>query len=64
MKIIKKGSYEKKTLKIKRFECEHCGCIFEANKTEYKESIQYNRAYYYCNCPQCEQNTYKEIVMR
>ena len=60
MQIIKEGSY-RKILKIKRFECEYCGCIFEANKKEYKEEIQYNAAYYYCKCPFCGNKTYKEI---
>ena len=35
MKIIKEGDLNK-LKKIKRFECKECGCIFEADKNEYK----------------------------
>lgn len=59
MKIIKEGSYEK-ILKIKRFECEHCGCIFEASRGEYKDDNHYKEIYYCCNCPFCGNKTYKE----
>ena len=35
MRIIKEGDL-KKLKKIKCFECKKCGCIFEAEKDEYK----------------------------
>lgn len=59
MKIIKEGDL-KKLKKIKRFECKECGCIFEAEKDEYKWGSQYNEAYYYCACPYCNQTVYTE----
>lgn len=52
MKILVQG--DKKKLKgIKTFNCIVCGCIFEADNTEYKLSSQYNESYYYINCPFC-----------
>lgn len=62
MKIIQEGS-EKQLNKIKRFECRNCGCIFEADKTEYKSENQYNETSYYCECPFCKRHTFKEIKM-
>ena len=59
MKIIKEGDL-KKLKKIKRFECKECGCIFEAEKDEYKWGNQYNETYYYCACPCCNQTVYTE----
>ena len=52
MKIIKEGNLE--LLKqIRRFKCGLCGCIFEADNTEYKTDNQYNHTYYTCDCPCC-----------
>ena len=59
MEIIQKGD-TKRLLKIKRFTCKECGCVFEANKTEYKYGSQYNEGYYYCNCPCCGNKVYKD----
>lgn len=59
MKIIKEGNLNK-LKKNKRFECKECGCIFEAEKNEYKEGSQYNYSYYYCICPYCHQKVYTE----
>ena len=59
MKIIKEGNLDK-LKKIKRFECKECGCIFEAEKDEYKWDSQYNETYYYCACPCCNQIVYTE----
>ncbi len=57
MKIIKEGDLNK-LKKIKRFECKECGCIFEAEKNEYKQGSQYNDIYYYCECPFCHKIVY------
>ena len=59
MKILKEGSLNKIN-KIKRFECNKCGCLFEANKNEYKISSQYNQEYVYCECPFCHKTVYGE----
>lgn len=70
MKIIKNGSKER-MLNIRRFECINCGCIFEADDSEYEEKEDYNGIsqigseyaykYYYCECPFCKQNTNNEV---
>lgn len=59
MKIIKEGNKEllKKT---KRFNCDKCGCVFEADKGEYKCYTQYNTDKYYCVCPCCKNDAYEE----
>ena len=57
MKIIKEGDL-RKLKKIKYFECKKCGCIFEAEKDEYKCDSQYNEIYYCCACPYCNQMVY------
>lgn len=41
MKIIKAGN-KNRLLQIKRFQCQRCGCIFEATKDEYYSDRQYN----------------------
>lgn len=51
MKIIKKGNLDRNN--PKRFECSKCGCVFEANKDEYKAGNQYNDIYYFAICPCC-----------
>lgn len=34
---------------VRRFHCYNCGCVFEADKDEYKCGNQYNDNYYICN---------------
>lgn len=46
MKIIKAGN-KNRLLQIKRFQCQRCGCIFEATKDEYYSDQQYNDIYYF-----------------
>lgn len=57
MKIIKQGNIDL-TLNIKRFECRHCKCIFDANKNEYTSASQYNETYYMAECPCCKKVAY------
>lgn len=59
MKIIKNGSL-KKIKKIKTFDCNFCGCLFEADNTEYKVGSQYNQTYFYTICPFCGRTVYRE----
>ena len=49
MKIIKQGNYNP----IKRFECDKCGCVFEAEKGEY-QFLPFKENEYLCKCPTCE----------
>ncbi len=58
MKIIKNGNINQ-LKKIKTFDCDFCGCIFEADNTEYKTGHQYNEVYYYAFCPFCGRRVYK-----
>ena len=54
MKIIKEGDLNR-LKEIRRFECEACGCIFEAENTEYKRdySQRENCGWYAIKCPTC-----------
>lgn len=57
MKIFKEGNLE--LLKqIRRFKCEKCGCIFEADGTEYETDSQHHHIYYTCDCPCCNKKVY------
>ncbi len=57
MTIIVEGDLNR-LKEIKRFNCRKCGCIFDAEKEEYKVSSQYNEEYYSCICPTCGNNVY------
>ena len=53
MKIIKAGDVTRMQA-IRRFSCEHCGCIFEADRTEYRTEHDFrNDALYVHPCPTC-----------
>ena len=57
MKIIKEGNLNK-LMRVKRFKCDYCDCIFTANHKEYIIDSQYNEEYYYCICPCCDNRAY------
>lgn len=62
MTVLKDGDLDRakqSVLKPRRFECEQCGCEFEANKDEYKEAFQYNETSYFCKCPCCGTTVYE-----
>ena len=61
MKIIKTGNLNK-LKRTKRFECGHCGCIFEAELGEYHVDTQYNWDYCYCKCPICHRDAYETVL--
>jgi len=54
MRIIKHGDVNK-LKQIKRFECKSCGCIFEADNTEYKHEYSQRETcdWYSVKCPTC-----------
>ena len=54
MRIIQQGDLNR-LRKVKRFECGQCGCVFEANSTEYKHeySQRENCGWYETHCPTC-----------
>lgn len=53
MKIIQHGRPETVLSSVKRFKCDSCGCVFEAEKDEYITGSQYNNIFYQCKCPEC-----------
>ena len=67
MKIIKQGlskeELEAKLKAVKRFQCTTCGCVFEADKDEYKADDDYCRVVYFCECPNCKNNAF-EVTLR
>ena len=62
MKIIKNGVIPNKD-ETKRFVCSECGCVFEANKGEYKKVLYCGQILegYSCDCPNCGEYVYKDI---
>lgn len=60
MKVIRTGYIDKKT---KRFECEKCHCIFEADSGEYELPNQmeylHDGVKVKCTCPYCGNKVYK-----
>ena len=60
MEIIKQGDISK-LKQTKKFECRWCGCVFLADNDEYKYSdSQYNKSYYQCVCPTCNNPVYSD----
>lgn len=58
MNILRNGDLDR-LKRIKRFICTDCGCIFEAEKTEYKnESNQRDGVQFSCKCPTCGKTCY------
>ncbi len=62
VKIIKEGD-PGRLKATKRFQCDECGCVFEADKDEYQSDMQYNTAYFYCKCPCCGKSA-RHILMQ
>ena len=57
MKIIKEGD-KSRLHTIIRFECDKCGCVFEADETEYKTGYtDYYCTFVSCDCPTCGKKT-------
>ena len=62
MFIIKDGDKElaeKKRKQTKLFECKICGCVFEADKGEYKGEEARFSLWYSAKCPCCGDKTYE-----
>lgn len=58
MKIITHGKYEEpKTVEV--FRCLTCGCLFEADDSEYKIVVYENLVIHSCKCPECLNKAYK-----
>lgn len=52
MKIIKEGDLSRLPT-ARRFECERCGCVFDASAAEYRIETAKNGAFRCCPCPTC-----------
>ena len=54
MKIIRKGDLNR-LKEIRQFECSACGCVFEAERGEYKYDYSQREDYgwYEIQCPTC-----------
>jgi RNase P subunit RPR2 len=54
LRIIKHGDVNR-LKQIKRFECKSCGCIFEADNSEYKHEFSQREmcGWYSVQCPTC-----------
>ena len=59
MNIIKKGDL-KRLDKTRRFSCDKCGCVWEANQTEYRHENDRHCDLIVCSCPTCGNDTYAE----
>lgn len=57
MKIIQHGRPKTVLNTIKRFKCDSCGCVFEADKDEYANQTNFDPSKmfcaYRCLCPEC-----------
>ena len=51
MKVITHGTKPDET--VLRFTCWRCGCVFDADKGEYKPQGSRNEITFSCNCPEC-----------
>ncbi len=51
VKIIVPGKLLSTT--TRRFKCDNCDCVFDADKDEYSCGSQYSDDYYCCICPCC-----------
>lgn len=67
MKIIKEGKTKEELNQIlnhtKRFKCKTCGCVFEADESEYKMEQDNIYSHFYSKCPNCNMRAF-EIKMR
>lgn len=56
MRVIKQGDLAR-VESLRRFECERCGCVFEASGTEYRTEHDYrNGVYFVMECPTCHKS--------
>lgn len=58
MKIIKHG-VQKEDITKRMFSCDSCGCLFNANRSEYK--LEEKRVCATCKCPECG-NIAREVI--
>ena len=62
MKIIKAGDI-RRIDNTRKFTCKRCGCVFEADRSEYHTQSDFRNGHFYvCMCPTCGRDvlTYPE----
>lgn len=70
MKILKQGKSKEEVdriiKRVRQFECLTCGCVFEADNTEYKYQFCQREGdeWWECECPNCGARTSKSIPAR
>lgn len=70
MKILKQGKSKEEVdriiKRVRQFECLTCGCVFEADDTEYKYQFCQREGdeWWECECPNCGTRTSKSIPAR
>lgn len=47
----------------KCFYCRECGCLFEADKDDYKLVTEADKQIAMTSCPDCGHEVYKEVLM-
>lgn len=62
MKIIKKGNLNRDN-SMRRFNCPYCGCIWEANATEYRTEWERNCEWFECDCPTCHRQVWRGYTL-
>lgn len=62
MKIIKHGDLRRLD-KTRRFTCHDCGCIWDANQTEYRHEFDRNSDVWICECPTCGRKSYDNQLL-
>ena len=53
LNIIKQGDPNRVEKQVKRFECSACGCVWEAEKSEYFYELSALNIPIVCQCPTC-----------
>lgn len=63
MHIIKQGDLRRLDT-TRRFQCGVCGCVWDANASEYRKEYDRCNIVYACECPTCKKPSYdsKRIV--
>lgn len=65
MKILEKGNLEK-IKNTRKFTCIKCGCLFEADESEYKYcdafTQQHDGVAAECKCPMCGADAFSDCI--
>lgn len=64
MHIVQHGDLQRLD-DVRRFTCPACGCVWDANSTEYRKEWERNTENVSCVCPTCGKRAYdgKRVVI-